>query len=138
MQWFGLINLFIRVMKIGDFPLLILLSSGSINCTGSDMGHLFYTGLGNIGNGGGLQNAGPFYGVQTYTDYWLDPVDTRWAYHFYWPGGTHYLRENDDGTLFNIWVVRDGDSHPVPEPTTMLLLGLGLVGLAGIRKRMGM
>ena len=38
-----------------------------------------------------------------------------------------------DVTGVNLTVV---DSHPAPEPTSILLLGLGLVGLVGIRKKL--
>ena len=33
------------------------------------------------------------------------------------------------------WAVRDGDVAPIPEPSTMLLLGSGFVELTGFRRK---
>jgi hypothetical protein len=130
------------------------------NITSSEMGHLYYVELGNLGGcdtsgncpqpGWGLANAGDFVNLGptwnwSGTESALYPVDA-WTFDFF-NGFQSYddkLAVISDNTYFGVAVrtgkvsfeTGGGDGQaPVPEPATMLLFGTGIAGLAGTRMR---
>jgi hypothetical protein len=84
----------------------------AFNCTGSEMGHLYYTELGNQANIL-LSNTGPFNNVVSY-DYWTsteyapNPIGA-WDFSFY--SGQQDWSSQNFGGLY-VWPVRDGDYGP--------------------------
>ena len=106
------------------------------NVTGSEMGHVYYTELGNTG--GGFTNSGLFGDTLQPDFYWSGTEYAPFSYSawgFYFYRGDQY---NDyKGDFYYAWAVRPGDSAPIPEPATLLLMGSGLAGLGAIRKRRG-
>ncbi|MDH3210322.1 MAG: PEP-CTERM sorting domain-containing protein [Burkholderiaceae bacterium] len=110
---------------------------GSLGCTGSEMGHLWYVDLGNPAFGP-MSNTGDFQNLQS-LEYWTgtvyapDPNIPAWLFD------TRDGRQaawDDHFTVKNAMAVRSGDVVAViPEPQTyaMLLAGLGV--LAVMRRR---
>jgi len=119
--------------------------TGGYNLANSEMGHLFYTELGNLGyvaidgtspqQGWGLTNTGDF---------------SHLVAGWYW-SGTDYTAMPPDSWIFNMgngnqgyassWsqlsgiAVRGAQVTPVPIPGAVWLLGSGLLGLAAAKRR---
>jgi len=101
-----------------------------------ELGYLYYTELGNP-SGGPLSNTGPFTNLRPYPIFWLDaePLGPTSAWEFDFFIGFQNAGWNLDSNP--TWAVRDGDVAPVPIPSAMLLLGSGLIGLIGFRRKLG-
>ena len=120
-------------------------TTSGFNITTSEMGYLYYTELDNKGlqatDGSfqvdcGLTNKGFFANVDSF-DHFASGTQTESAdYPDYWEFG---MDSGYQGLAFGDRVkglaVRPGHVSAVPEPATMLLLGSGLFGLAGFKKR---
>jgi hypothetical protein len=119
--------------------------SGGHNCTGSEMGYLFYLELGGLADHdiATIHNTNYllFQGIQS-NRYWSStgftqapstPNDNAWT--FYFQGGVQQtLAVEDFGA---VWAVHNGDVASVPEVTTyaMMLSGLALFGYLWNSKR---
>ena len=106
------------------------------NCTGSEMGSLFYGALGNTS--GSLTNTGDFTNVQS-GGYWSASEyapDTSIAWYFGKGDGLQYI--NYKTYNYYAWAVQSGDvsaASVVPIPAAVWLFGSGLLGLVGMARR---
>jgi hypothetical protein len=110
-----------------------------LNCTGSEMGHLFYTELGGTAGSSILSSTDPdlalFTNVQSYF-YWSGTEYAPFtlnAWTFLFGGG--YQDANDKSNDLYAWAVRPGDVAAVPVPAAAWLFGSGLLGLIGFARR---
>lgn len=116
-------------------------SCSGYNCTGGEMGHLFYDELGGTAAYSILSSTDPdlalFTNVQQSNLYWSGSEfapDPHYAWGFDFNGGYQYA----DNKIYNggyAWAVRPGDVAAVPVPAAAWLFGSGLLGLAGVARR---
>lgn len=102
------------------------------DCTGSEMGHLWYVELGNVAPGP-MTNTGGFQNLQAWPYFSGTEVDADYAYIFHTETG--FQTGGGRSQFYFAFAVRDGDVPAIPEPQTYALLLLGLTALAVKRRR---
>ncbi len=110
------------------------------NCTGSEMGHLFYTELGGAANSSILNTGNPallslFANIQG--EYWSGTEEVgepgyAWYFVFTESGQNDAFKTTN---FMHGWAVHDGDVAVVPAPGAAWLLGTGLLGLIARARR---
>ncbi len=114
----------------------------SLACPNSEMGHLFYNELGGTVGSLILNSGDPdlalFSNIQQ-NIYWTGTLyapdhNSSWAFTF--NAGRQFFGDNKADVF--AWAVHDGDvggTSAVSEPRTIILIGLGLVGLLCFSRR---
>ena len=107
----------------------------AFGCTGSEMGHLWYSELGNIANA--FTNDGDFLNMQS-SHYWSGTEyapNPDYAWDFRTNAGSQIADSKD--SPFYAMAVRPGDvlAAQVPEPESLLLALTALSALALVRRR---
>ncbi len=111
------------------------------NCTGSEMGHLFYDELSGTENSSILNSADPdlaLFSINTKTHYWSTATDrstlpNHIAGLFVFSNGEQLYVPKDHE--WSAWAVRSGDVINLPEPVTFWLVGGGLLVLLRFKRR---
>ncbi len=115
--------------------------SAGVNCTGGDLGNLFYNVLGGVADTSisttHNANYDLFSNIESDRGYWLDfgGINGVSAYQFVFDGGG--LGTINDDFKNYVWAVKEGDVSPVPVPASVWLFSSGLIGLIGAAKRKG-
>lgn len=104
------------------------------DCTGSEMGNLYYNVLGNTSGSGSLRtNDGPFSNIQNYSYYWSATEYNAGARDFSMYDGIQGIIDYKSVEV-HAWAVRSGDVSAVPVPTAIWLFSSGLIGLIGVAR----
>ena len=113
--------------------------SSSFNCTGSEMGNLFYNVLGGTANTSIVTTSNANYNLfsNIQTNYWSgteNATNSDRAWGFDIDLGRQSGLNIKSGNL-SAWAVKSGDVSAVPVPAAVWLFGSGLLSLIGIARR---
>ncbi len=125
-------------------------TTGGYNITNSEMGHLYYTELGNLGafdtngdpqDGYGLKETGDFINLIESYWYWSSTehadymFTTAWAFRMNYGGQYSKFNKSNNAYGIAVWDGQVTEVAPIPEPATVVLFAVGILGFAGVTRR---